>query len=419
MSRTPSDTSERPRRMDPGTLWPSVWAFADHLMDLGYTPVSVANCLKPARHFTVWLAYSDIAPSDVDGQVVERFLHHRCQCPAKRRARIMTAANIRGAYRFLRFLAENGVVPASVLPVTAPPPKTINPELAELSDWLRHRRGITEATIAGYQRTLMCLLPALGSDPAAYDAGLVRRVILEEAETRSSRDIKAMTTALRGYLRFLIARGACRPGLDEAVPTIARWRLSALPRYLPATQVEAMIASCDPTTPAGVRDRAILLLLTRLGLRAGDIQTMRLSDLDWERATLRVCGKGRREIRLPLPQDAGDALLTYLAEARPDSASPFVFLRSVAPFKPFERSTVVSHVVDRALTRAGITDAPSQGTNLLRHSAATAWLRAGATLDAIGTVLRHRSTDTTAHYAKVDIPTLQGVVQPWPGDEPC
>ena len=146
---------------------------------------------------------------------------------------------------------------------------------------------------------------------------------------------------------------------------------------------------------------------------------LRLSDICWAEGTLRVCGKGRREVCLPLPQDAGDAVLDYVCRARPSSDSEVMFLRSSAPYRPFADSSSISTLVRLALARAGISDPPSHGTNLLRHSAATSMLRAGATLDTIGTVLRHRSTTSTAHYAKVDIPMLLQVAQPWPGNASC
>jgi integrase len=228
-----------------------------------------------------------------------------------------------------------------------------------------------------------------------------------------------VTTALRGYLRFLAATGVCRLSLDHAVPIIPQWRLSALPRFLPGGAVEQVIASCDLTKPHGVRDRAILLLLARLGLRAGDVLMMRLSDIAWDEGMIRVRGKGRREIRLPLPQDAGDALLDYLSRGRPSADADRIFLRSRAPYRPFRDSSVISSIVRLALKRADILDAPSRGANLLRHSAATSMLRAGATLDAVGTVLRHRSIDMTAHYAKVDVTMLQLIAQPWLGETPC
>jgi site-specific recombinase XerD len=300
-----------------------------------------------------------------------------------------------------------------------PAPKKIDLQIVAYQEWLRHHRGISEPTIDRHGSMIMRLLAGLGNDPEAYDAPLVRRVILDEAKRSSRPHVKTMTTAIRGYLRFLATAGLCRPGLDHAVPIIPQWRLSALPRYLPASSVEQVIASCDLTKPHGIRDRAILLLLARLGLRAGDILTMRLDDIAWNEGTIRVCGKGRREIRLPLPQDAGDAILDYLSRARPSVDDVRIFLRSSAPFRPFKGPSVISGVVRLALERAGIADAPTRGANLLRHSAATSMLRAGASLDAVGTVLRHRSIDTTAHYAKVDVAMLRQVVQTWPGDASC
>ena len=420
MSESNCDTSKRQRGIAPGTLWPSLWAFEDSLIAYGYRPNTVKNNLFVPRHFVVWLDKSKIAPDKIRDSTINRFIHHRCQCPSERRGRsdlYPSARNLRNLFRFVRFLTESGVIPVSVLPAT-PPVKPVDERILIFLDWLRRHRGIAESTIITYRRRMDMLLAALGPDPALYDARLVRSVILGEAK-RCPSCVKSTSSVLRGYLKFLVANGACRPGLEHAIPTIAHWRLSALPRYLVSSDVEKLISSCELSTQIGIRDRAILLLLARLGLRASDIRMIRLDDIDWEGGTLRVCGKSRREVRLPLPQDAGDALLTYLNERRPNADYDRVFLRSNAPYRPIDRHTLISNVVKRALIRAGITNAPSKGANLLRHSAATAWLRGGATLDAIGTVLRHRSASTTAHYAKVDVPSLQKVAQPWPGDLPC
>lgn len=198
-----------------------------------------------------------------------------------------------------------------------------------------------------------------------------------------------------------------------------QWRLSSLPRYLEAPDVERVVKSCDLTTSHGLRDHAILLLLARLGLRAGDIVRMTFDDIDWRGGTLRVRGKGRREARLPLPQDVGDAVLAYTDRGRPRAGIDRVFLTTNAPRRPFASSAGISDLVRAALARAGILNPPSHGAHLLRHSAATAMLRAGGSLDTIATVLRHRSTETTLHYAKVDVVMLQQVAQPWPGGAGC
>lgn len=415
MSKSIGVSTGRPQWMDPGALGSLIKAFTSQLASLGHTQLTVAGYEDSARHFGQWLADEGIAVADVDDDVVLRFARHRCRCPGARRYDRLSEKYVRRVRQFVGFLEKRGVV--------APPapdvPETFDARVVEYQDWLRRHRGICERTIYRHGRMVTRLLAALGNDPLSYNAHLVRKVILAEAQRVSRPYVKTMAVALRGYLRFLSARGECRPGLDQAIPIIPQWRLSALPRYLPAGDVDRVIASCDITKPVGVRDRAILLLLARLGLRAGDILDMRLDDVAWAEGTLRVRGKGRREVRLPLSQDAGDALLDYLQNGRPRVSCERIFIRSVAPYRPLARSGVISNVVRRALRRAGIVDAPSTGASLLRHTAATSMLRAGATLDAIGTVLRHRSVDTTAHYAKVDVDMLRQVAQPWPGDASC
>jgi site-specific recombinase XerD len=206
--------------------------------------------------------------------------------------------------------------------------------------------------------------------------------------------------------------------LDAAIPTIARWRLSALPRYLPAADVTRVLATCDPQTPTGARDHATLLLLSRLGLRGSDVVALRVGDIDWAQATIQVFGKSRRVVRLPLPQEVGDALLHYLVHARPVVPSDSVFLRIPVPVAPLAGAASVSDIVRRAILRAGVIS-PAYGTHVLRHAAATALLAEGASLDSIGVLLRHQSLDTTAHYAKVHINLLRQLAQPWPEFSPC
>lgn len=285
--------------------------------------------------------------------------------------------------------------------------------------WMLGHRGPTVRTVDGYERLILRLLPALGDEPAVYDAALVRRVVLDEVRGRGSSYAKTIVTALRAFLRFLEADGRCRTHLIRSVPTIPQWTLSSLPRHLESGDVERVIDACDLDKPHGVRDRAILLLLARLGLRAGDIVDMQLNDIDWTAGTLKVRGKSRRETILPLPQDAGDALLRYLTHSRPDTDIDHLFLCSNAPVRPLNKTATVSSIVMLALRRAGLTDCPSQGAHLLRHSAAVTMLRAGVSVDRISTVLRHGSSDMTAYYAKVDVSLLETIAQPWPEGASC
>jgi site-specific recombinase XerD len=216
------------------------------------------------------------------------------------------------------------------------------------------------------------------------------------------------------FLRFLIAEGQCAVGLDAAIPTVAHWRLASLPRYLQPEHVERLIASCDRTSAVGRRDRAILLLLARLGLRAGDIVHLHLSDIDWKGASIQVSGKGRRHTRLPLTQEVGQAIVAYLKKGRPRTNADVLFIRSLAPFCALGPSCAVSKIVDKAFRRAGVAR-PSRGAaHLLRHSLATSLLRQGTSLEDIAAILRHRSIETTQIYAKVDIPALRQIAQPWP-----
>lgn len=196
----------------------------------------------------------------------------------------------------------------------------VDPNVANWLDAQARQRGLAPVTIARHGRMLAQILPLIGTDPSGYTARIIRDGLLEHARTaRSVHYPKMVASALRLYLRHLAHRGLAVPDLDRAVPSAKTWRLASLPRYLQPDAVERLMVSCDPQTPGGRRDRAILLLLARLGLRARDMAELRLSDIDWQAATLRVCGKRQREVRLPLPQDAGDAFSTrHSSTSEPD-----------------------------------------------------------------------------------------------------
>jgi site-specific recombinase XerD len=402
----------RRRLLDAGPHQEVLEAYGAHLAGTGLSPVSVCIHQGSVRHFLAWLVQSSTAFDQVGPDIVAQFAGHACRCHSAPRP--LGQYYINRVERFVRYLADQGHVP--------PHPETggeaPEPLMADWLDALATQRGLAPATIARHGRMLEQILPLIGTDPGRYTPKVIRDGVREHARmARSAHYPKMVASALRLYLRHLAHRGLAAPELDRAVPTAKTWRLSNLPRYLEPEAVERLIASCDPEATGGRRDRAILLLLARLGLRARDVAALRLADIDWGAGTIAVCGKGQREVRLPLPQDAGDALIAWLTGPRPRDAADTVFVQMLPPFGPIT-SAVVGGVVRRALERAGIKNPPSRGSHLLRHSAATAMLRGGATLDAIATVLRHRSTDTTAHYAKVDVAMLSAVAQGWPEDEP-
>jgi site-specific recombinase XerD len=322
---------------------------------------------------------------------------------------------LHGARLFLTHLQEVGLIDGSTVDRTVVTPSSIT----EFRLWMQQQRGTCESTVSNYEVHIRKLLTRVGEDSSTWDARSLRQFVLEGSRTDGWAAAKKRTTALRMFLRFLIAEGRCASELHEAVPVLVHRRLSSLPRYLSADDVERVIASCDRDSAVGQRDRAILLLLARLGLRAGDIVQLRLRDIDWKAASFQVSGKGRRETRLPLTRELGDALVTYLTRSRPQTDTETVFVRSRAPYRAFRSHCAVSVIVDRAFARAGVIR-PSRGAaHLLRHSVATAMLRHGASLQDVAALLRHQSVTTTEIYAKVDVTALRTIAQPWPEVQPC
>lgn len=223
-----------------------------------------------------------------------------------------------------------------------------------------------------------------------------------------------MTTALRSFLRFARYRGDIEKDLAACIPAVANWKQSTLPRALPADQVEQVLNSVDRKTAIGRRDYAILLILARLGLRAGEIKALTLEDLDWQEGSMTVRGKAGRFSQLPLPRDVGAAIADYLRYGRPTASSRCVFLRAKAPAGGFQGQCGIASIVRHTLERAGI-DSPRKGAHQFRHALACQMLKRGASLPEIGDLLRHRSPQTTAIYAKVDLDSLAALALSWPG----
>jgi integrase/recombinase XerD len=401
--------------LKPGFLSCHLESFLQDLERRGYTALTAKSYADSVCHFAHWAQRQNLGVESLSNQVLTRFGMHRCRCPGGRRQHSVSPKYVRRVRRFVRYLRAEGLITTAA---PRPSADTQTPLAEEFVRWLLEHRGIGATTVRHYREELAKLPRWLThAETDLLTAARIRALVLKRAKQQSGAMTRIMIAKLRMYLRFLAATGRCSAGLEGAVPSMPCWRLSSLPRYLPGEQVERLIRSCDTRTLLGARDRAVLLLLARLGLRAGDIAGLLLQDVDWREGRLKVCGKGRREVWLPLPQDAGEAILKYLKK-RSAVAIDQVFLCVQAPFRSIN-SGVISSIVDHALSSAGIENPPSRGATLLRHSAATSMLRGGATLDAVSAMLRHRSLDMTVHYAKVDLPMLERIAQPWPEGASC
>jgi site-specific recombinase XerD len=312
---------------------------------------------------------------------------------------------------FIVYLRERNVLPQERLLSM----EETWPALAAFRRWMREQRGIKDSTLDTYQATLVDLLEALGADPAAYTAAAIRGFVLERAKPHGRGRAQGIAVATRAYLRYLVAIGQCPVGREHAVPSFASWQLATTPRFLGEDALNRLLVACGGEER--LRDRAVILLLARLGLRASEVANLTFEQIDWVTGRITLAGKVRREERLPLTQEIGDAILAYIERARPRIATTRVFLTDTAPVRPLGR-IAVKCIVRRALDRAGI-ESTHRGAHLLRHSAATAMLRGGASLAGVGAVLRHRSPSVTALYAKVDIGLLSEIAQPWGGRLPC
>lgn len=392
-----------------GPLASHIDSFAARLGGEGYTSKTVHDKCELVAKLSAWLHRRDLSQDALDeGQLNHFHTDHRRQGHV-RRGEVATGRQL------LRFLRDLGCI--RVLP-----PRTDPTPLGNLTrDFGRHlssERGLSQATLDNYLPIVRrFLIERFESKPIQFDELRpvdIHRFIVSHAQTGSRRSAQLIVTALRSFLRFLRQRGEIATDLAGGVPGIANWRLSHLPKSLPPEQVERILASCDRGTPVGERDYAILLLLARLGLRAGEVVALTLDDLDWERGEILVRGKGQRLVRLPLPTDVGLALVNYLRHVRPLCSMRRVFIRMRAPLRGLVGPTAIDCVVRRALKRAGLN--PSfKGAHLLRHSLATDLLRRGASLTEIGQLLRHSQPTTTQIYAKVDIAALRTIGLAWPG----
>ncbi|MDQ3651551.1 MAG: site-specific integrase [Acidobacteriota bacterium] len=384
--------------------------FAQQLTEQGYARYSVHLKLRLVAHFSHWLAQQGVTLHDLTPEHAQLYLQHRAHPSSTRKG---DAAALSTLFDLLRHQQLIAATPAA--PLITTPVKRLADEFAL---YLRQERALAPTTVTNYLEFVTRFLTAKFADGevalSVLCAADVVAFVQRQAACLHLKRAKLMTTALRSFLQYARYRGDISIDLVAAVPTVANWSMASIPRSLPPVQVELVLAHCNRQTPLGRRDYAILLLLARLGLRAGEVAALRLEDINWQAGCISVRGKGSQWSPLPLPADVGEAIAAYLQDGRPPTTSRSVFVRGRAPAISFRNQLAVLSVVRHALARAGI-DAPHKGAHQFRHTLATELLRHGASLSEIGEVLRHRSPQTTAIYAKVDLAALRTLALPWPG----
>ena len=391
-----------------GPVGPYIDSYEAEMRGEGYARQTREVQIRLVADFGYWLVKRGIQAQDITSELFRPYLR------ARARRRRPTRNDLSALQRLLDLLRRKGVVAAAVPPEATP----VENVVAEFRLYLRHERALTSTTEKHYATFISEFLAArfgagsvsLSQLCAADVTGFVRR----RAGAIRSKRVQLMTTALRSFLRFARYRGDIEKDLAACIPAVANWKQSTLPRALPPDQVEQALNSVDRKTAIGRRDYAILLILARLGLRAGEIRALTLEDLDWHEGLITVRGKAGRFSQLPMPKDVGAAITDYLRHRQPITSSRCVFLRAKAPAGGFQGQSGIGSLVRHTLERAGI-DSPRKGAHQFRHALACQMLKQGASLSEIGELLRHRSPQTTAIYAKVDLDALAALALSWPG----
>lgn len=395
-------------RLHAGPLAVHIDSFAERLLNQGYAINTCKAKVLLVTNLSHWVERKQLQISDLDEQKINEFIKYRTIHYRSNRYENPTLRD------FLVHLRGAGIVP-----VPAPAADTSLGRIeSSFARYLDQERGLSQATIDTYIPIARRFLSErFGTDIILIEKLIppdITQFILHHAHIGSPSRAKLVVTALRSFLYFLYQRGQTATDLSKFVPTVANWRLSELPKFLKPEEVERLLQGCDQSSPGGQRDYTILLLLARLGLRAGEVVHMVLDDIFWATGEFIVRGKSARQDRLPLPQDVGEALATYICHGRPRCSSRKVFIRMKAPHQGFSGSCAISDIVRRAFARAKLYR-ERKGAHLLRHSLATEMLRQGASLTEIGEILRHQLSHTTEIYAKVAVAELKSLAQPWIG----
>ena len=397
-------------RAPEGPLAGYIGSFAESLSEQGYAANSIRRQVLLAACFSRWLNPKAVGVRSICFDHAVLYLRHRAR-------RVRPSRGDSAALRHLiDFLRREGVIPAEKRSVRRLTP--IEQCVHAFEQYLLETRALAHATIINYIPFVRSFLEdRFGTGRVTLSrlcAGDVVRFVQRQAARLHPKRAKLMTTALRSFLRYARYLGKVTLDLAAAVPVVANWSMTSIPRAISGDQVCQLLASIDRRTAVGRRDYAILLLLARLGLRSGEVALLELDDIDWKTGRLYVRGQGARRLELPLPTEVGKALVAYLRRGRPLSNSRRVFLRAKAPIRGFQGASGVGSIVRHSLQRADI-DSPTTGAHQFRHGLASEMLRQGASLSEIGELLGHRHPQTTKIYAQVDIRALRTLALPWPG----
>jgi site-specific recombinase XerD len=397
------------RRLKNGPQGQLVELYAVRLVKDGLVRHGTWRCLNLVGDLLSWIASSHSKLTDLDERMVERYLRYR---GGKQSIQPGDRAALK---RWLSVLRDAG----SIAPAALPPITPQDQIFEGFGNYLRTERGLAPRSIVRHlpaiRRFLHEVCPAGAGDLGKISQEDVIRYIERHAQDWSPVSGKAMCWSLRAFLRYLHHRGLNPLALAGCVPSIRQWKLASLPTYLSTAQVQKVLDGCDRATAMGRRDYTILMMLAKLGMRADEVATLTLDDIDWRAGEMLVRAKGRQRARMPIPPDVGVAVVAYLRDGRPKSSCRRLFLRSFAPHVGFASGCAITMIAKTALKRTGIRGYAHQGAHIFRHSLATELLRSGATLSEIGQLLRHESHDTTRIYAKVDIEALRTLSLPWPG----
>ena len=413
----PETLSVRPRicqQIRSGPLGQWIDDFVDVLTTRGYATSVVRRHVRAAAVFSAWLKRQRVAATEIDEPLVARFISGlpRWGSPKRRPNRVSEVA---GGVRLLAAHLWTRGVAARPAPVAA---------RCETEQWLQHFddhlvqvHGLVVGTRRMYRRYAAALLAECAGTPTPDWSQLTVPTIAAFVQTRASQlcqsSCRSPASATRAFLRFLTTRGVVRAGIEGAVPAIREWKHARLPRAIADADVARVLAAVDQTRPNGRRDRAILLLLSRLGLRAAETAALTVKDVDWHNGAVRVAGKGGRERELPLPADVGAALVAALRSRPPTSPPDVIFVTARPPYRQLSGSTV-SDIAKRALRRAGVT-VPRPGAHVFRHAFASQMVRRDVPMKTVADLLGHARLETTTIYAKLDRETLATIALPWPG----